>query len=120
MLLRDVLVVGAGPAGLATAIAAAKNNLSCQVIEKGALVNSLLHYPTEMVFFTTPELLEIGGLPFVSPYEKPTRQEALKYYRRVVDTFKLDVQFDEPATHVKRQSDGTFEVTSKPSANSSA
>ena len=56
MILRDVIVVGAGPAGLATAIAAAKNKLSCQVIEKGALVNSLLHYPTEMVFFTTPEL----------------------------------------------------------------
>ena len=63
MILRDVIVVGAGPAGLATAIAAAKNNLSCQVIEKGALVNSLLHYPTEMVFFTTPELMEIGGMP---------------------------------------------------------
>ena len=95
MSLRDVLVVGAGPAGLATAIAAAKNNLSCQVVEKGALVNSLLHYPTEMVFFTTPELMEIGGMPFVSPYDKPTRLEALRYYRRVSDAFKLDIVFDE-------------------------
>ena len=95
MVLRDVLVVGAGPAGLATAIAATKRGLTCQVIEKGALVNSLLHYPTEMVFFTTPELMEIGGMPFVSPYDKPTRMEALRYYRRVTDTFKLDVVFDE-------------------------
>jgi len=116
----DLIIIGAGPAGLAAAIAAKRRNLNYALLEKGALVNSLLHYPTEMVFFTTPELLEIGGLPFVSPYEKPTRQEALKYYRRVVDTFNLDVQFDEPVTHVKRQSDGTFEVTSKPAANSSA
>ena len=88
MVLRDVVVVGAGPAGLATAIAASKSGLSCQVIEKGALVNSLLHYPTEMVFFTTPELMEIGGMPFVSPYDKPTRLEALRYYRRVSDAYQ--------------------------------
>ena len=84
MHLRDVLIIGAGPAGLATAIAAHADGLDYQVIEKGALVNSLLHFPTEMVFFTTPELLEIGGMPFVSPYDKPTRLEALRYYRRVV------------------------------------
>jgi thioredoxin reductase (NADPH) len=114
MILRDVIVVGAGPAGLATAIAAAKNKLSCQIIEKGALVNSLLHYPTEMVFFTTPELMEIGGMPFVSPYDKPTRLEALRYYRRVSDAFKLDVVFDETVVAVTRDaaSDaaGTFVV----------
>src|SRR5688572_31095275 len=81
----DVLVIGAGPAGLATAIAATRNGLTCQIVEKGALVNSLLHYPTEMVFFTTPELMEIGGMPFVSPYDKPTRLEALRYYRREED-----------------------------------
>jgi len=102
MLLRDVVVVGAGPAGLATAIAASKSGLSCQVIEKGALVNSLLHYPTEMVFFTTPELMEIGGMPFVSPYDKPTRLEALRYYRRVADAFKLDIAFDEAVVAVTR------------------
>lgn len=115
MLLRDVVVVGAGPAGLATAIAASKSHLSCQVIEKGALVNSLLHYPTEMVFFTTPELMEIGGLPFVSPYDKPTRMEALRYYRRVSDTFKLDILFDETVVAVARDAsvpdaDGSFVV----------
>ena len=102
MVLRDVVVVGAGPAGLATAIAASKHGLSCQVIEKGALVNSLLHYPTEMVFFTTPELMEIGGLPFVSPYDKPTRLEALRYYRRASDAFKLDIVFDETVVAVAR------------------
>src|SRR5512138_1094264 len=98
----DVLVVGAGPAGLATAIAAAKAGLSYHVLEKGALVNSLLHYPTNMVFFTTPELMEIGGLPFVSPNDKPSRQEALRYYRRVTDAYKLEVMFDETVTGVTR------------------
>ena len=102
MVLRDVIVVGAGPAGLATAIAAAKSGLSCQVIEKGALVNSLLHYPTEMVFFTTPELMEIGGMPFVSPYDKPTRLEALRYYRRVSDAYTLDIVFDETVVAITR------------------
>jgi thioredoxin reductase (NADPH) len=108
MHIHDVIVVGAGPAGLATAIAATKNDLDCQVIEKGALVNSLLHYPTEMVFFTTPELMEIGGMPFVSPYDKPTRLEALRYYRRVADAYKIDVLFDEAVQAVTR--DGHFVV----------
>jgi thioredoxin reductase (NADPH) len=65
------------------------------VLEKGALVNSIFHFPRQMVFFTTAELLEIGGLPFVTPYEKPTRVEALRYYRRVADTYALRVAFDE-------------------------
>src|SRR6187431_343111 len=112
MILRDVIVVGAGPAGLATAIAATKNKLSCQIIEKGALVNSLLHYPNEMVFFTTPELMEIGGMPFVSPYEKPTRQEALRYYRRVTDAFELDVVFGERVLGLQALGAGTFRILS--------
>ena len=103
MVLRDVMIVGAGPAGLATAIAAVKAGLTYQIIEKGALVNSLLHYPTEMVFFTTPELMEIGGMPFVSPYDKPTRLEALRYYRRVSDAFALDVVFDETVVAIGRE-----------------
>src|SRR5678816_348708 len=106
---RDVLIVGAGPAGLAAAIAAKKAGLSYHVIEKGALVNSLLHYPTEMVFFTTPELMEIGGLPFTSPNDKPSRMEALRYYRRATDTYKLDVVFDETVDGIARQ-DGVFLV----------
>ena len=115
MIVRDVLIIGAGPAGLATAIAATGNGLSYQVIEKGALVNSLLHYPTEMVFFTTPELMEIGGMPFVSPYEKPTRPEALRYYRRVTDAYKVDVLFDETVVAIAHEddvpdADGSFVV----------
>src|SRR5262245_38120611 len=100
---HDVLIVGAGPAGLATAIAALRQRLSYQVIEKGALVNSLLRYPKEMVFFTTPELMEIGGMPFVSPHDKPTRLEALRYYRRVTDAFALDVSFEETVRSIARE-----------------
>jgi thioredoxin reductase (NADPH) len=112
---RDVVVVGAGPAGLAVAIAAGRAGLDCGVLEKGALVNSLLHYPTNMVFFTTPELLEIGGLPFVTPYEKPTRVEALRYYRRVTDTFGLDVELGEEVTAIVPGSpgNGTLSVESR-------
>lgn len=99
----DVLVVGAGPAGLATAIAATKAGLSYRVLEKGTLVNSLLHYPTNMVFFTTPELMEIGGLPFVSPNEKPSRQEALRYYRRAADAYHLDIDFDETVLGITKE-----------------
>jgi thioredoxin reductase (NADPH) len=91
MVVRDVIIVGAGPSGLAAAIAARQSGLTCLVLEKGVVVNTVFHYPTHMVFFTTPELLEIGGLPFVTPYEKPTRFEALRYYRRVVDHYGLDI-----------------------------
>jgi thioredoxin reductase (NADPH) len=91
----DTLIVGAGPSGLATAIACLKAGLSYRIIEKGTLVNSIFHYPRNMVFFTTPELLEIGGLPFTTPYEKPTRVEALRYYRRVADTYGLQICFNE-------------------------
>jgi len=95
MSVRDVIIIGAGPSGLASAIAAKQHGLDYQVLEQGALVNSIFRFPPQMVFFTTPELLEIGGLPFVSPYEKPTRTEALRYYRAVVDTYDLQITFDE-------------------------
>jgi thioredoxin reductase (NADPH) len=108
----DVLIIGGGPAGLAAAIAATKARLSYQVIEKGALVNSLLHYPTEMVFFTTPELMEIGGLPFVSPNDKPSRMEALRYYRRATDTYNLAIAFDHKVERISRD-DGAFVVHSR-------
>ena len=91
----DLIVVGAGPSGLAVAIAAHQAGLSYEVLEKGVLVNSIYHFPAQMTFFTTPELLEIGGLPFVTPFEKPTRAEGLKYYRRVSETYSLRVRLGE-------------------------
>ena len=113
----DVVIIGAGPAGLATAIAATQNGLDHLVIEKGALVNSLLHYPIEMVFFTTPELMEIGGMPFTSPHDKPTRLEALRYYRRVTDVYTLNVAFDETVLAITREEApdvrGSFAVDSQ-------
>jgi thioredoxin reductase (NADPH) len=110
---RDVIVIGAGPAGLAVAIAAEEAGLSCEIVEKGVLVNSIYHFPHGMTFFTTPELLEIGGLPLVTPYEKPTRLEALKYYRRVVDTFGLHVSLGVKVVAVEREG-GVFRVTAEP------
>ena len=74
----DVLVIGAGPTGLACAIEAQKIGLKVIVLDKGCLVNSLFHYPANMVFFTTPELLEIGDIPFTTALQKPTREEALE------------------------------------------
>ncbi len=87
----DVIVVGAGPTGLACGIELKQRGLHTVLIEKGCLTNSLYNYPTHMVFFTTPELLEIGGLPMTSLNEKPGRTEALKYYRRVAEYYGLDI-----------------------------
>src|SRR6516164_7498941 len=105
MPVRDVIIVGAGPSGLAAAIHAKQRNLDYQVIEQGVLVNSIFRFPPQMVFFTTPELLEIGGLPFMSPYEKPTRAEALNYYRKVVDKFDLLIAYEETVTSISREDD---------------
>jgi thioredoxin reductase (NADPH) len=106
MPVRDVVIVGAGPSGLSAAIAAKQRGLDYQIVEQGTLVNSIFRFPPQMVFFTTPELLEIGGLPFVSPFEKPTRAEALRYYRRVVDTFDLQVAFDEQVLAIRARGAG--------------
>jgi thioredoxin reductase (NADPH) len=103
MSIRDVIVVGAGPSGLSAAIAAKKRGLDYQVVEQGMLVNSIFRFPPQLVFFTTPELLEIGGLPFVSPYDKPTRLEALRYYRKVVDTYDLQIAFSEKVISVSSE-----------------
>jgi thioredoxin reductase (NADPH) len=99
----DLVVVGGGPAGLAGAIAAARAWLKYEVIEKGVLVNSVYRYPHGMTFFTTAELLEIGELPFITPFPKPTREEALTYYRRVVDAFQLRIGLGEAVTAIRRE-----------------
>ena len=88
----DLLVVGAGPTGLACAIEAQKAGFRVVLVDKGCICNSLFHYPAHMTFFTTPELLEIGDIPFPSPNAKPTRNEALQYYRLVANHYKLDVR----------------------------
>ncbi len=88
----DLLVVGAGPTGLACAIEAQKAGLRAVLVDKGCVCNSLFHYPSHMTFFTTPELLEIGDIPFPSPNPKPTRNEALQYYRLVAAHYRLDIR----------------------------
>jgi thioredoxin reductase (NADPH) len=88
----DVVVVGAGPTGLACGIELKRRGVNPVLIDKGCVVNSIYHYPTNMVFFTTPELLEIGDIPMTSLNEKPVRGEALKYYRRVSDHYGLDIR----------------------------
>jgi thioredoxin reductase (NADPH) len=114
MSLYDLVIVGSGPAGLAAAIAAKEHRLRHVVLEKGVVVNTILHFPLNMVFFTTPELLEIGNLPFVTPYEKPTRAEALRYYRRVVDTYDLPIEMGQTVTSVSRDADGFVVHTTTP------
>src|SRR5262245_62094930 len=88
----DVLVIGAGPTGMACAIEAQRAGFSAAMVDKGCLVNSLFHYPANMIFFTTPELLEIGDIPFTTANQKPNRQEALDYYRNVAEHYKLDIR----------------------------
>jgi thioredoxin reductase (NADPH) len=109
-IVTDVLVIGAGPTGLACAIEVKKAGYKSHIVDKGCLVNSIYNYPTNMVFFTTPELLEIGGIPFTSALQKPTRQEALEYYRRVTQHYALDVCQYHEVTMVSGK-DGSFHVT---------
>jgi thioredoxin reductase (NADPH) len=104
MPVRDIIIIGAGPSGLAAAITAKQHNLDYQILEQGVLVNSIFRFPPQMVFFTTPELLEIGGVPFMSPYEKPTRAEALNYYRKVVDKYDLAISYEEAVVSISRES----------------
>ena len=108
----DLCIIGAGPIGICCAIEAKKNNLSYVIIDKGCLVNSLYNYPKNMTFFSTSDKLEIGGVPFISHNSKPTKSEALEYYRRVVSSWKLDVNLYEEVNQITKKEN--FEVvTSK-------
>ena len=98
----DVIIIGAGPIGLCCAIEAKKNKLSYLVIDKGCLVNSLYNYPKNMTFFSTSDKLEIGGVPFISHNSKPTKSEALEYYRRVVSSWELDIKLYEEVIEIKK------------------
>jgi bacillithiol disulfide reductase len=108
----DVLVIGAGPTGMACAIEAQRAGFRSVLVDKGCLCNSLFHYPSHMTFFTTPELLEIGDIPFPSPNQKPSRNEALEYYRKVAEHYALDVR-QYRTVESASGSDGVFEVLTK-------
>jgi thioredoxin reductase (NADPH) len=106
----DILIIGGGPIGLACGLAAQKAGLSFVIIEKGCLVNSLYNYPSTMTFFSTSEKLEIGGVPFVTVHNKPTRADALEYYRRVALSNHLPINLFEEVTNVSPQN-GTYTIT---------
>jgi thioredoxin reductase (NADPH) len=110
----DVICIGAGPTGLACAIEARRAGMRSLVIDKGALCNSLYHYPVNMLFFTTPERMEIGDLPLTSTGGKPTRVEALKYYRRAVEHYGLDTRLYERVVQVGGHDDAFLVVTQNP------
>lgn len=110
----DVLIIGGGPIGIACALEAKNKGLSYVVIEKGTLVNSLYNYPNNMTFFSTSEKLEINGIPFISKNPKPTKQEALEYYRRIVTSNQLQIHLFEEVESVMTKNDGIKHVkTSK-------
>ncbi|MDM1347720.1 YpdA family putative bacillithiol disulfide reductase [Myroides marinus] len=112
----DIIIIGGGPIGIACGIEAKKNGLSYLIIEKGCLVNSLYHYPVNMQFFSSSELLELDKIPFISKENKPRRSEALEYYRRVVTTNELNINLFETVIEAQKDKEGIFHVkTSKDS-----
>jgi thioredoxin reductase (NADPH) len=115
----DVIIIGGGPIGLACALEAKKYGLTYCIIEKGTLVNSIYNYPMNMTFFSTSERLEIGGIPFVSNSPKPTRNEALEYYRRVATSSQLNIHLFEEVKQVTKDENGFSVVTSKNNFNAS-
>lgn len=108
----DIFIIGGGPIGLTCGLAAQKAGLSFVIVEKGTLVNSLYNYPATMTFFSTSEKLEIGGVPFVTVHNKPTRNDALEYYRRVALSNNLPIHLFEEVTEVKPE-DGFYTITTK-------
>ncbi|AJA67647.1 YpdA family putative bacillithiol disulfide reductase [Myroides odoratimimus] len=110
----DIIIIGGGPIGIACGLEAKKNGLSYLIIEKGCLVNSLYHYPVNMQFFSSSELLELDKIPFISKENKPRRSEALEYYRRVVTTNELTINLFETVLEATKNEEGSFDIkTSK-------
>jgi thioredoxin reductase (NADPH) len=101
--MKDLIIIGAGPIGLACGIEAKKNDLDYEIIDKGMLVNSIFNYPVNTTFFSTSEKLEIGGIPFISQNVKPTRTEALEYYRRVCDSWGLNLNLYNEVIEIKNK-----------------
>ena len=109
----DIIIIGAGPIGIACALEAKKYGLSYLILEKGCLVNSLYHYPTNMSFFSTSEKLELDNIPFISTNPKPHKSEALEYYRRIVTSNELKIKLFEKVESVKTLEDGTHQIKSE-------
>ncbi len=106
----EMLVIGAGPCGLAVGIAAKQAGISCVLLDRLTIVSTIERYPLAMTFFSTPERIEIGNVPFIASHEKPTRQDGLIYYRRVAEHYGLDIRPGEEVVDVSRRSDGSFQV----------
>mgnify|MGYP005988645269 FL=1 len=111
--MKDLIIIGAGPIGLACGIEAKKNKLDYLILDKGMLVNSLYHYPQNMTFFSTSDRLEIGGIPFISHNPKPTRAEALEYYRRVTAAWELNMKLYEGVDRFEKTTEGFIVHTPK-------
>ncbi len=107
----DLIIIGAGPAGIACGIEAQKSGLEYLILEKGYLVNSLYNFPTNMTFFSTSQNLEIGSIPFISHSDKPTRKEALEYYRRICQGYKLNIRYKTKVTGIAKASIGFLVTT---------
>ena len=110
---QDIIIIGGGPTGISCAIEASKSNLSSLIIEKGVLVNSIYNFPANMTFFSTSRRLEIGNIPFISHGEKPTRREALEYYRRLQQAYQIQIKLYEPAIAIHTLPNGQYEVVTE-------
>lgn len=111
--MNELIIVGGGPAGINCAIEAKNAGIDCLILEKGVLVNSLFHFPANMTFFSTSKNLEIGNIPFISHNDKPTRREALEYYRRLLESYDLNIEFDHEVIGMKKVDDHYSLSTSK-------
>jgi thioredoxin reductase (NADPH) len=111
--MHDIIIVGSGPSGLSCAIEATKAGLSAIILEKGSLVDAIRRFPVNLVWFSTPEMLEIGGIPFVVSTTRPTRVDTLNYYEKVARYYKLDVRYYDAVKSICRKEDGSFDVTTE-------